>query len=27
LLQRAFSKKWPTDSTDDTVSEIYRKTC
>lgn len=27
LLQRAFSRKWPTDSTDDTVSEIYRKTC
>ena len=27
LLQRAFSKKWPTDSTDDTVSQIYRKTC
>ena len=27
LLQRAFSKKWPTDSTDDTASQIYRKTC
>ena len=27
LLHRAFSRKWPTDSTDDTVSEIYRKTC
>ena len=27
LLQRAFSRKWPTSSTDDTVSEIYRKTC
>ena len=27
LLQRAFSRKWPTDSTDDTVSEIYRSTC
>ena len=27
LLQRAFSRKWPTDSTDDTVSEIFRKTC
>ena len=27
LWQRAFSRKWPTDSTDDTVSEIYRKTC
>ena len=27
LLQRAFSKKWPTDSTDDNVSQIYRKTC
>ena len=27
LLQRAFSKKWPTNSTDDTVSQIYRKTC
>ena len=27
LLQRAFSRKWPTGSTDDTVSEIYRKTC
>jgi hypothetical protein len=27
LLQRAFSRKWPTASTDDTVSEIYRKTC
>ena len=27
LLQRAFSRKWPTDSTDDKVSEIYRKTC
>ena len=27
LLQRAFSRKWPIDSTDDTVSEIYRKTC
>ena len=27
LLQRPFSRKWPTDSTDDTVSEIYRKTC
>ena len=27
LLQKAFSRKWPADSTDDTVSEIYRKTC
>ena len=27
LLGRAFSRKWPTDSTDDTVSEIYRNTC
>ena len=27
LLQRAFSRKWPTDSTDDTVSEIFRKAC
>ena len=27
LLQRAFSKKWPTDSTDDPVSQLYRKTC
>ena len=27
LLGRAFSRKWPTDSTDDTVSEIYRRTC
>ncbi len=27
LLQRAFSRKWPTNSTDDTVSEIYRRTC
>ena len=26
LLQRAFSKKWPTNSTDDTVSQIC-KTC
>ena len=27
LLQRAFSRKWPTNSTDDTVSEIFRRTC
>ena len=27
LLQRAFSRRWPTESKDDTVSEIYRKTC
>jgi len=27
LLQRAFSRKWPTISTDDTQSEIYRHTC
>ena len=27
LLQRAYSRKWPTDSMDDTVSEIFRKTC
>ncbi len=27
LLQRAFSRKWPTISTDDTESEIYRHTC
>ena len=26
LLQRAFSRKWPIDSTDDSVSEIFRKT-
>jgi len=27
LLERAFSKKWPTRSTDDTESEIYRHVC
>ena len=27
LLQQAFSRKWPTNSTDDKASEIYRKTC
>ncbi|MDG2460934.1 MAG: Rap1a/Tai family immunity protein [Luminiphilus sp.] len=27
LLQRAFSRKWPPQTTNDTVSEIYRKTC
>jgi hypothetical protein len=27
FLQRAFSRKWPTISTDDTQSEIYRHTC
>jgi hypothetical protein len=27
LLQRAFNRKWPTTSTDDTESEIFRRTC
>ena len=27
LLQRDFSKRGPTDSTDDTLSQLYRKPC
>ena len=27
LLDCAFSRKWPTTSTDDTQSEIFRRTC